>query len=109
MGLINQQKEKNINKSVDFKSAKRYYKHEDFKSTIYKEGMNLTNSIEFEVALKRAGLTKKDVAKYLGISEMGLYKKINNITEFKASELSKLYKLFKLETIESQQRIFFAQ
>ncbi len=69
----------------------------------------MTDSIEFEVALKRAGLTKKEVAKHLGISEMGLYKKINNITEFKASELSKLYDLFKLESIESQQRIFFAQ
>lgn len=69
----------------------------------------MTDSIEFEVALKRAGLTKKEVARQLGISEMGLYKKINNITEFKASELSKLYELFKLETIESQQRIFFAQ
>lgn len=68
----------------------------------------MTDSIEFEVALKRVGLTKKEVAKQLGISEMGLYKKINNITEFKASELSKLYKLFKLETIESQQKIFFA-
>ena len=69
----------------------------------------MTNSIEFEVALKRVGLTKKEVARQLGISEMGLYKKINNITEFKASELAKLYDLFKLETIESQQKIFFAQ
>lgn len=69
----------------------------------------MTDSIEFEVALKRVGLTKKEVARQLGISEMGLYKKINNITEFKASELSKLYEIFKLETIESQQRIFFAQ
>lgn len=68
----------------------------------------MTNSIEFEVAVKRAGLTKREIAKNLGISEMSLYKKINNITEFKASELSKLYKLFGLETLESQQKIFFS-
>ena len=45
----------------------------------------MTDTIEFEIALKRAGLTKKKVAQSLGISEMGLYQKVNNITEFKAT------------------------
>ena len=43
----------------------------------------MTDTIEFEIALNRAGLTKKKVAQSLGISEMGLYQKVNNITEFK--------------------------
>ena len=68
----------------------------------------MTNTLEFEIALKRAGLTKKEVAKYLGLSDMGLYQKINNITEFKASEISKLYILLKLENLKEQQTIFFA-
>ncbi len=68
----------------------------------------MTNTLEFEIALKRAGLTKKEVAKYLGLSDMGLYQKINNITEFKASEISKLYVLLKLENLKEQQTIFFA-
>lgn len=68
----------------------------------------MTNTLEFEIALKRAGLTKKEVAKYLGLSDMGLYQKVNNLTEFKASEISKLYVLLKLEDLNEQQHIFFA-
>ena len=66
----------------------------------------MTDTIEFEIALKRAGLTKKKVAQSLGISEMGLYQKVNNITEFKASEISKLYELLNLSNLAEQQKIF---
>lgn len=66
----------------------------------------MTDTVEFEIALKRAGLTKKKVAQSLGISEMGLYQKVNNITEFKASEISKLYELLNLSNLAEQQRIF---
>ena len=66
----------------------------------------MTNTVEFEVALKRAGLTKREVAQRLGLSEMGLYQKINNITEFKASEISKLYKILNLGGLKEQQNIF---
>ena len=48
----------------------------------------MTDTVEFEIALKRAGLTKKKVAQSLGISEMGLYQNLSNLAE--------------------QQRIFFA-
>ncbi|EFM22594.1 hypothetical protein HMPREF9166_1836 [Selenomonas sp. oral taxon 149 str. 67H29BP] len=73
-----------------------------------KGGVRMTDTIEFEIALKRAGLTKKKVAQSLGISEMGLYQKVNNITEFKASEISKLYELLNLSNLAEQQKIFFA-
>ena len=73
-----------------------------------KGGVGITDTVEFEIALKRAGLTKKKVAQSLGISEMGLYQKVNNITEFKASEISKLYELLNLSDLAEQQRIFFA-
>lgn len=52
----------------------------------------MTNTVELEVAIKRSGLTKRELSKRLDISEMGLYKKIHNITEFKASEISILIK-----------------
>lgn len=68
----------------------------------------MTNTVEFEIALKRVGLTKRKVAQFLGISDMSLYQKINNVTEFKASEISKLYELLKLNSLVEQQKIFFA-
>lgn len=67
----------------------------------------MTNTLLLEMAIRRAGLTKKEVAHKLGLSFMGLHQKINNITEFKASEIALLYKLLNLSTLEEQQQIFF--
>ncbi len=65
----------------------------------------MTNTLELEVAIKRAGLTKREVVKQLGLSHMGFYKKINNITEFKASEIMKLCDILNIKNIGE---IFFA-
>lgn len=67
-----------------------------------------TNTLELELAIKRVGITKREIANKLGISEMGFYKKVNNITEFKASEIAKLYRILKLKNLKEQQKIFFA-
>lgn len=66
----------------------------------------MTNTIELEVAIKRSGLTKRELAKRLGISEMGLYKKIHNITEFKASEIAILIRELNILNVKE---IFFKE
>ena len=68
----------------------------------------MTNTLELEIAIKRAGIRKKDIAKLLGLSVMGLYKKTNNLSEFKASEISKLVTTLKISTLEEKEKIFFA-
>jgi predicted transcriptional regulator len=68
----------------------------------------MTNTLELEIAIKRAGLIKKEIANELGISLMGLYKKINNLTEFKASEIFKFAELLKIKDYQERERIFFA-
>ena len=67
--------------------------------------MTLTN--ELEAVIKRAGVTKREIARKLGLSEMGLYKKIHNETEFKASEIMALSQLLNLLPPE-RDAIFFA-
>ena len=67
----------------------------------------MTNTLMLEMAIRRAGLTKKEVAHRLGLSVMGLHQKINNMTEFKASEIAQLYNLLNLSSLEEQQQIFF--
>lgn len=67
----------------------------------------MTDTLELEIAIKRAGLTKEEVAKRLNLSNMGFYQKLNNITEFKASEISRLYDILNLKSLEEQQQIFF--
>ena len=64
----------------------------------------MTNTKELEIAITRAGITKREIAKRLGLSEMGLYKKINNITEFKASEIKTLAEILGITDID---KIFF--
>lgn len=67
----------------------------------------MTNTLMLEMTIRRAGLTKKEVARRLGLIAMGLHQKINNITEFKASEIAQLYDLLNLSSLEEQQQIFF--
>lgn len=56
----------------------------------------MTNTLELEIAIKRRGLSKKAVAKHLGLSEQGFLLKLNNSTEFKASEIQSLVELLEL-------------
>lgn len=67
----------------------------------------MTNSLELELQIKRIGISKKELAKKLGISEMSLFNKIRNETEFKASEIVALTEALKLSQ-EQRNIIFFA-
>jgi len=68
----------------------------------------MTNSLELELQIKRIGISKKDLAKRLGISEMSLFNKIRNETEFKASEIVALTEALNL-TQEQRNNIFFGK
>lgn len=67
----------------------------------------MTNSKRFRKAVTRAGLKYKYLAEQLGITPYGLQKKIDNMSEFKASEIHKLSQLLNLADAEKSQ-IFFA-
>lgn len=68
----------------------------------------MTNASLLESKIKAVGLTISAVAEKLGITRAGFYKKLNNDSEFKASEISKLTTILSLSDIEREQ-IFFAQ
>lgn len=56
----------------------------------------MANTLQLELEIRRNGLSKKEVAKSLGLSEQGFLLKLNNKTEFKASEIRKMCDLLKL-------------
>ena len=66
----------------------------------------MTDTLELELAITRAGITKRDISKILETSEACLYNKINNRLEFKASEIEKLKKVLSLSEKE-RNKIFF--
>ena len=70
----------------------------------------MTNTELLEEKITKSGLKKSYIAKAIGLkSTYGLSKKINNETEFKATEISALCKLLKIDSLEERQEIFFAE
>lgn len=58
--------------------------------------------------VKNSGLKKSYIAKELGLTPYGLAKKLNGVTEFKASEMANISDVLNL-TGEMREEIFFAQ
>ena len=64
---------------------------------IHKKGMDMADTLKLEIEIRRNGLSKKEVAAALGLSEQGFLLKLNNKTEFKASEIRKMCELLHLK------------
>lgn len=67
----------------------------------------MTDTEKFRDIVQQKGLKYKFLAAELGITPFGLQKKIENKTEFKASEVQKLSELLGLSETERTQ-IFFS-
>lgn len=68
----------------------------------------MTDTAALNAAIARAGLSKKDVVRALGLTYAGFWKKAHNLSEFKATEIKKLQELLHLSD-EDRDRIFFAE
>ena len=68
----------------------------------------MTDTQKLRDAIARSGLKYKFLAELLGITSFGFQKKIENQTEFKASEIIKLSDALNLVPKE-RDKIFFAQ
>lgn len=68
----------------------------------------MTNSNMLRAKIDESGYKLRFVAGKLGITYAGFLKKINNETEFKATEIQALKVLLNL-TDEQRDRIFFAE
>lgn len=68
----------------------------------------MTDTMLLRAKLEESGYRLKFIAKKLGITYAGLLKKINNETEFKASEIQKLANMLKLD-LKEKEEIFFAK
>lgn len=54
------------------------------------------NSPEFRTAIARAGISNRDIAAKIGLSEQAFYNKLSGKTEFKNSEIQKLATILSL-------------
>lgn len=68
----------------------------------------MTNTELLEKAIDKSGFKKKFIAQKIGLTPYGLAKKINNITEFNASEIHRLCELLNINSLKEREKIFFA-
>lgn len=69
----------------------------------------MTNTELLEKKIADSGYKRNYIAKAIGLkSAYGLANKINNKSEFKASEINALCELLKIDSIEEKEAIFFA-
>lgn len=68
----------------------------------------MTDSQLLVSKINECGFKISAIAKKLGLSRQGLWKKIYNRTEFKQSEIEKLSEVLNLDP-ETNKRIFFSQ
>ena len=68
----------------------------------------MTNTSLLEQYIEKSGYKKSFIAGQLGITAYGLTLKINNKSEFKASEMTILCKLLKINA-RDKEAIFFAK
>lgn len=66
----------------------------------------MTNTAELLRIIEASGLKKKFIADSLGLTYYGFQRKVENKTEFKASEMDKLCNLLGLDMMDKE-RIFF--
>lgn len=68
----------------------------------------MTDTQELRKIIEVSGLKYKSIAEILGITPFGLQNKINNVTEFKSSEVKKMCNILGITSLEQKEKIFFA-
>lgn len=68
----------------------------------------MTNAVLLEQYIEKSGYKKSFIAQQLGITAYAFTLKINNKSEFKASEITILCKLLKINA-KDREAIFFAK
>lgn len=67
----------------------------------------MTNTALLEQYIEKSGYKKSFIAEQIGLTAYGFMLKVNNKSEFKASEMNNLCKLLKIDA-KDKEAIFFA-
>ena len=66
----------------------------------------MTDAQLLDDKLEECGMNRTALAEQLGITRQGLWKKLENLSEFKQSEIEKITRILNLDS-ETQRLIFF--
>jgi len=68
----------------------------------------MTNTEALKQKIKEQGLKQGYIADKMGLSAYGFAKKVNNVSEFKATEISLLCDLLNITSLKEKESIFFS-
>ena len=88
-------------------STKWYRSNVDKKPTCRREIVTDTKRLYDIIACQ--GIKKAWLAKEMGLSGYGLYRKITNLNQFNAGEIQRLCDLLKIYDLKEKENIFFAK
>ena len=69
----------------------------------------MTDTEGLKEIIQKSGLKMKFLAQKLNLSDFGFSNKVNNVTEFKASEIDSLCEILQIKALSEKERIFFAK
>ena len=69
----------------------------------------MTDTTKLRMLIEESGLKYKYIAERLGITTYGLQKKIENKTQFKATEMKILCEILNINSLKKKEDIFFAK
>ena len=69
----------------------------------------MTNTEALNELIRKSGLKKKFLAEQLNLSAFGLQKKIENMYDFKSTEIAILCNLLKINSLKQKEEIFFTK
>lgn len=69
----------------------------------------MTNTELLLQRIQESGLRRNFLAQRMGLSPYGLTLKIQNVNEFKASEIDQLCELLQIDDLAEKEAIFFAK
>ena len=67
----------------------------------------MTDTLALREIIAASGLKYKSIADSLGITPYALQNKIENVTEFKSSEVKKMCELLGIKSLKLKEEIFF--
>ncbi|WP_312644015.1 hypothetical protein [Hydrogenoanaerobacterium sp.] len=68
----------------------------------------MTNTVKLRTKVKASGLKYWNIAKQMNLTTYGLQRKIDNMSEFKSSEIAKFCEILGITSLEEKENIFFA-
>lgn len=98
-----------MNWHVDRKVNKGYSENMLKKYATQTRGSKMVDTGKLNKKIKEKGLKKSFIAQKMGLSRYGFYRKLDNASEFTATEIMIFCDILNIKNLSEKERLFFAK